>query len=139
MRILDQRGVAFRFPVSETDGPPQTRCGWLKDDRTSAPDYGWFRDPRLIDPSVIVWQPLHHAPTGVAVVDHLVRGSWSDEALHELHDASEVLLPGRHAIPVIGHGSRRLTVYLGIFSGYVNGLSSRDERGTPGRSTARWT
>ncbi len=132
LRILDERGVAFRFPVSETDGPPQTRCGWLLDDRTSAPDYGWFRDPRLIDPSVIAWQPLHHAPTGVAVVDHLVRGSWSDEALHELHDASEVLLPGRHAIPVIGHGSRRLTVYLGVFSGYVNGLSSRDERGDTG-------
>ena len=111
---------------------PQTRCGWLLDDRTSAPDYGWFRDPWLIDPSVIAWQPLHHAPTGVAVVDHLVRGSWSDEALHELHDASEVLLPGRHAIPVIGHGSRRLTVYLGVFSGYVNGLSSRDERGDTG-------
>jgi hypothetical protein len=128
LRILDERGVAFRFPVSPTEGPPESQCGWRPDDRTGPPRYGWYRDPRLIDPSVIAWQPLHHAPTGAAVVDHLVRGSWSDEALRELEDAAEVLLPGRHAIPLFEHGSRRLTVYLGVFPGYVNNRSGADER-----------
>ena len=107
---------------------PERRAAVISDDFWAGQRTGWDRDPRLIDPVIDhpFWA-LHHGPSGTALVLHVLRGGWSDAAIHELRRSFESALPGRHAARVLAFGTLRLNLFLGVVAHDREDLADADE------------
>jgi hypothetical protein len=114
LKVLIDRGAQFGFPLAPVAGPPETLCGWVREEPSGAELTGWDRDPMLVDPSLDHFHALVHTPTRSALVPYRIQGSWPDEALRDLRQALDTLLPGRSIIRQLRHGCARLTVFLGV-------------------------
>jgi len=120
LRLLEQAGTEFGFPVTAGEREPKRLCGWIE----QLPPYDfmeWGRDPRLVSGRLGPGQYLLHTPSGIAVYSLLLVGRWSAAAFRTLSEALTVNLPNRHRIDVLGQGRVRLAVFLGDARGQDRG------------------
>jgi hypothetical protein len=111
IRLLEQAGCGFGFPL--TSGEPEAKkfCGWLE----QLPPYDyleWGRDPRLVGGRLGPAQYVLHDSSKIAVYTLLLLGRWSAAAFHALRESLEIHLPNRYRITVPGQGRVRVTVFL---------------------------
>ncbi len=111
LRMLEQAGCAFGFPLTEGETEPRALCGWIGQlpsyDRTE-----WGCDPRLVAGKLGPAHCLAHRASAIAVYTLLLVGRWSAAAFAALEDALSINLPGRYRISVPGQGRTGLTVFL---------------------------
>lgn len=111
LKVVADRGAIFDFPAGPPGQSIEPMCQWrIEMPRDIAFDLD--RNPLLVGPQVAFFGTVHYKPTLTGMAIYRVQGTWSNEALHELHDAFEILLPRRHVIRSIRYGVRRISIYL---------------------------
>jgi hypothetical protein len=111
IKILEDRGAQFGFPIVPSGDKPEKLCGWLQEE--PPPNFEeWSRDPRLVSGKITVWHSGYHRPSGVGILQFSLEGRWSATAFHTLTQTIHVLLPGRYQIYTVGHGLLRIAVLL---------------------------
>jgi hypothetical protein len=111
LRLLEQTGRAFGFPLTSGEPAANKLCGWIE----QLPPYEfleWGRDPRLVAGRLGPAHHILHDSSKLAVYTLALLGRWSAAAFRELGEALAVNLPNRHRIDVLGQGRVRVTVFL---------------------------
>jgi hypothetical protein len=113
IRILEERGAAFGFPILPTGSQAERLCGWLTEELPN--DYAlWSRDPSLVSEQVAIWQTGYHRETGVGILQFSLGGRWSSSAFRALMQALNILLPTRYHVYTVRQGLLRISLFLCI-------------------------
>lgn len=111
IKVLEQRGVSFRFPVAPQAGAPERFCEWLQAEPAGLL-FDWDRNPHLVDPGLSVWNSIYHEESGEGILLFGVQGGWSNSALYSFEDTLDLLLPTRYVRTPLGSGLMRICVHL---------------------------
>jgi hypothetical protein len=123
IKILEDRGAEFGFPIVPQGSAPEKLCAWIAEEPPT--DFlNWSRDPRLVSGNIGPWQVAYHRPSGVGILQFSLHGRWTSLALQAFMEALRVFLPTRHRNYTVGPGNLRITVFL---CEVPNGHSRQDE------------
>jgi hypothetical protein len=111
--ICRTRGGSFDFPVGPAANGPETLCEWLTAPPVSRTDLAWDRHPELVYAGFGYSGFLQHLGTGQVVLHVIVQGRWRTEAITDLRDALELMVPGRVSLFFVRFGCLRVEVLLG--------------------------
>jgi hypothetical protein len=111
--ICGTRGGRFGFPVGPAANGPEPLCEWLSAPQVRRTDLGWDRHPELEYAGFGYSGFVQHPRTGQVVLHCIVQGRWRTEAITDLRDALELMLPGRVSLLFVRFGCLRVQVLLG--------------------------